>query len=426
MALNSHDGPLYLEQPNHIPEEYHKYFGIQPMISSPRSEFQPMISSPRSESNTLATNDDENSNSMMSANSEKEGLGAQMVLEQNLGVCPEDEEDSNSNSKKQRHESSNSKMDSLLEDHESHKEAKIATSIAVSEMEPSPKISLPSFSSIIAGSPKAELQDILVPSSQTETGTPQDLEQGTEESSGSRRASLDNESRPSLDQIRRCSLDQMVLNSPGPVNRRASIDIGHLESFGISTVAEILQPLDQFSAPVASICKVQSLTPSGPPSVQGPRHNSMPSSPLRDQGQTQNSSNFLISELESVLGSAGDFTFTTPSPEKLLTSIPPSSMMIKTDADEKAKKGQRTDFLGAFKESKEASKEQDGKDEDIGNFDDGQNIIRSTLADVTHPVSFSNSTLQNHEAPKQAEERDSLSQLLDEMTDQANQDKETK
>ena len=36
---------------------------------------------------TLPTNpeDDENSNSMMSANSEKEGLGAQMVLEQNLG-----------------------------------------------------------------------------------------------------------------------------------------------------------------------------------------------------------------------------------------------------------------------------------------------------------------------------------------------------
>ena len=77
LALNSHDGSMFLEQPNHIPEEYHKYFGIQPIISSPRSE-----------SNTLVTNpeDDENSNSMMSANSEKEGLGAQMVLEQNLGV----------------------------------------------------------------------------------------------------------------------------------------------------------------------------------------------------------------------------------------------------------------------------------------------------------------------------------------------------
>ena len=76
LALNSHDGSMFLEQPNHIPEEYHKYFGIQPIISSPRSE-----------SNTLVTNpeDDENSNSMMSANSEKEGLGAQMVLEQNLG-----------------------------------------------------------------------------------------------------------------------------------------------------------------------------------------------------------------------------------------------------------------------------------------------------------------------------------------------------
>ncbi len=95
LALNSHDGPMFLEQANHVPEEYHKYFGIQPIISSPRSE-----------SNTLVTNpeDDENSNSMMSANSEKEGLGAQMVLEQNLGVCgrDDDEEDEDSNSTKKR------------------------------------------------------------------------------------------------------------------------------------------------------------------------------------------------------------------------------------------------------------------------------------------------------------------------------------
>merc|ERR1719400_1059855 len=121
LALNSHDGSMFLEQPNHIPEEYHKYFGIQPIISSPRSE-----------SNTLVTNpeDDENSNSMMSANSEKEGLGAQMVLEQNLGVCgqqdDEDEldDDSNSKSKRGRHESCNSKMDSLLNDDESNLQLK--------------------------------------------------------------------------------------------------------------------------------------------------------------------------------------------------------------------------------------------------------------------------------------------------------------
>ena len=75
LALNSHDGHLYLEQPNHIPEEYHKYFGIQPMISSPRSE-----------SNTLVTNpdDEDNSNSMMSGTSDKDhqhrDIGAQMVL----------------------------------------------------------------------------------------------------------------------------------------------------------------------------------------------------------------------------------------------------------------------------------------------------------------------------------------------------------
>ena len=98
----------------------------------------------------------------------------------------------------------------------------------------------------------------------------------------------------------------------------------------------------------------------------------MPSSPLSNHQpappptQNQNSSNFLISELESVLegsvlGSAGDLQlhFTTPSPEKLLqSSIPPSSMMMNSDQDpctaEKIaskKTGQRTDFLGALKES---------------------------------------------------------------------------
>ena len=45
LALNSHDGHLYLEQSNHIPEEYHKYFGIQPMISSPRSESNTLVTS---------------------------------------------------------------------------------------------------------------------------------------------------------------------------------------------------------------------------------------------------------------------------------------------------------------------------------------------------------------------------------------------
>ena len=165
VALNSHDGPLFLEQANHIPEEYHKYFGIQPIISSPRSE-----------SNTLVTNpDDENSNSMMSANSEKEGLGAQMVLEQNLGVCGHDDDeddDSNSKQKRNRHESSNSKMDSLLNDEESNLssdlkkspknnvEMQIPSTVVTSasvvnenvgEELQQQRTRLPSFSSIIAG-----------------------------------------------------------------------------------------------------------------------------------------------------------------------------------------------------------------------------------------------------------------------------------
>ena len=99
-----------------------------------------------------------------------------------------------------------------------------------------------------------------------------------------------------------------------------------------------------FSQQVLAPGGVQSLPPSGPPSVHNePRHGtSMPSSPLSSnqvglispsssskddhhhhdfKHQNQNSSNFnLISELESVLGSAGDFSFTTPSPEKLLAS----------------------------------------------------------------------------------------------------------
>ena len=167
VALNSHDGELYLEQANHIPEEYHKYFGIQPI---------PIIGSPRSESNTLVTNpeDDENSNSMMSANSEKEGLGAQMVLEQNLGVCGQEDEDefedSNSNKKRDRHESSNSKMDSLLNDEESNLSSdskkspknteEMVTNVTTTvttvvtanvEEEIQQRTRLPSFSSIIAG-----------------------------------------------------------------------------------------------------------------------------------------------------------------------------------------------------------------------------------------------------------------------------------
>ena len=177
----------------------------------------------------------------------------------------------------------------------------------------------------------------------------------------------------------------------------------------------------------------------------------MPSSPLSNQPappptQNQNSSNFLLSELESVLGVGpvlgppGDLQlhFTTQSPEKLLqSSIPPSSIMMNSDQDpctaEKigAKKtGQRTDFLGALKESnsnaaasQETAKDQNKNEEAdspppplTATFDDGQtsSLIRSTLADVTHPVSFSNTTLSE---PAKSTDRDSLSQLFEEITD---------
>ena len=178
----------------------------------------------------------------------------------------------------------------------------------------------------------------------------------------------------------------------------------------------------------------------------------MPSSPLSNEPappptQNQNSSNFPFSELESVLGSViqenGDLQlhhFTTPSPEKLLqSSIPPSSMMMNSDQDpctaEKIaskKTGQRTDFLGALKESnsnqaaasQETAKSDQNKTEEAASppppltvtFDDGQtnSLIRSTLADVTHPVSFSNTTLSE---PAKSTDRDSLSQLFEEIND---------
>ena len=166
-----------------------------------------------------------------------------------------------------------------------------------------------------------------------------------------------------------------------------------------------------------------------------PRHASMPSSPLGSHQpvnppastQNQNSSNFLISELESVLGTAGDFSFTTPSPEKLLPSIPPSSMMIKSDeSDKNSKKSQRTDFLGALKESsnKEASKEtKDDQADQLGaatGFDDSQSndLIRSTLVDVTHPVSFATTaSLSESKNDDHHEPTDTLSQLFKDITD---------
>merc|ERR1712107_553490 len=94
--------------------------------------------------------------------------------------------------------------------------------------------------------------------------------------------------------------------------------------------------------------------------------------------------------------------------------IPPSSMMIKSEESDKSKKGQRTDFLGALKEStKDNSKDSNKDPDDLGTFDHdsrSNNLIRSTLVDVTHPVSFATSTLSEAK-------NDTLSELFEEITD---------
>ena len=559
LALNSHDGPLYLEQPNHIPEEYHKYFGIQPIISSPRSESNTI----GNESLVTNPDDEDNSNSMMSGTSDKDhqGLGAQMVLEQNLGVCVEEEEDEDSNSKinsEKRPESSslldsNSKIDSLLHDEDSNMSdehtTKKCSKVDVSESVITPVVSsvsvtsnvmedqqqqqltrLPSFSSIIA---KPELQDIHCLVDQADTPQVPVVEDHHSVPS-SRRGSFDADSRPSVD--RRCSLDQTALlatmnttSQQDSLVRRASIDnglmmsttleTGFVDTFATNTTADItgvhhdlLTTLDDPECPtfanavvtttskieesanrqvansnafsntqpnqqmnemfesvvtstptsmsvatmdaVASsthvtfsqqvlVSGVQSLPPSGPPSVHNePRHASMPSSPLannqdlvskEDDFKTSTSSNFLISELESVLGSAGDFSFTTPSPEKLLASIPPMMLnKTNTSSNEQRSTSQRTDFLGALGGKSvpntatnspnpadiNADKESKNNDDvDLNSYDDGQSehLIRSTLADVTH---FPNSAPSKSNA-------DSLSQLFDEIPSNPANEQET-
>jgi len=84
--------------------------------------------------------------------------------------------------------------------------------------------------------------------------------------------------------------------------------------------------------------------------------------------------------------------------------------MIKSEESDKAKKGQRTDFLGALKESAKDASEKVAKEDDLASLDD--NLIRSTLVDVTHPVSFASSTLSESK-----NNSDTLSQLFEEITD---------
>ena len=99
LALSGHDSPWYLEQSNHVPTEYHSFFGIEPAVMSsmvsPRSE----SSNPGPVHQIMQVNPpemDDNTSSLISGTSDKdggpsnsgqEGMGAQMVLEQNLGVA---------------------------------------------------------------------------------------------------------------------------------------------------------------------------------------------------------------------------------------------------------------------------------------------------------------------------------------------------
>ncbi len=98
-ALGMHEGPWYLEQPNHVPDEYRKLLGMHSSV---------VAVSPRSDSVTNLLQDD-NSNSMLSLSSDRDqtashgggvggGMGAQMVLERNLGAQPLDtDEDTQDN-----------------------------------------------------------------------------------------------------------------------------------------------------------------------------------------------------------------------------------------------------------------------------------------------------------------------------------------
>lgn len=103
-ALNLHEGPWYLEQPKHIPEEYQKLLGVQSLV----------VMSPRSDSITnLLHGDEDNSNSMMSTSSDREqSVGAQIILERNLEMDEDTQDGSVKKSADSEFEDSN-KPDSV-------------------------------------------------------------------------------------------------------------------------------------------------------------------------------------------------------------------------------------------------------------------------------------------------------------------------
>ena len=105
LALGGHDGPWYLETPNHLPQEYHNFFGVE--LPGATLGMHAMVS-PRSETSETkgpggvnrGLDDielDGNTSQSMMSGSEKDCPTSQIVLEQNLGVMVSPRSESESN-----------------------------------------------------------------------------------------------------------------------------------------------------------------------------------------------------------------------------------------------------------------------------------------------------------------------------------------
>ena len=362
LALSGHDGPWYLEQPNHLPQEYHGFFGVESAVMasmvSPRSE----SSNPPGVGSILNPSEiDENTNSLLSGagSEDKEpshsGGGAQMVLEQNLGAAME--EDLEDEEETQEDDKLDPKLDPEEEDSNDAK-PKPEKPPSPEEKEPAAmeRTRLPSFSSIIAGSPKTQL-DIPVT---TAADLLSDADDHLSIVSGSRRSSIAESRRSSLDHggfsddrmIRRSSMD--MIHHSGP----PSVEIHN----AIHPTIDDMMPRSGPPSVRQMVVTTSSLNLS-PSKLVDRVIQSMPNSPLNTDAKlnlldeistmnskdlkTTDSTNFL-SDLESVLGEPNNFSFNSAlnsdnmkrTPE-LMKSIPPNAMM-------KPKQDTRTDFMGAF------------------------------------------------------------------------------
>ena len=266
LALSGHDGPHYLEQPNHIPQEYHNFFGIESTVMS--------MVSPRSESSILNPPEiDDNTSSLLSGagSEDKEpsnsGGGAKMVLEKNLGAERMDEE-LEDEEETQEEDKIGSPVGSSIQEEDSN----ISIPVNVKKGEPQvsepPGLSvetlsksrtrLPSFSSIIAGSPKPTTNAVTPLTTESsvlhdgghlihhmsDNDDHMSMVSGGGGGGGgvmSRRSSINHDSRRSsvdhgsFDQNRRTSLDQGQVGIPCPITSMdmlphsgpPSVDIRH-------------------------------------------------------------------------------------------------------------------------------------------------------------------------------------------------------